>query len=73
MVSHLPNGPTRRSSLALISDDVRAQIPNNPAFADNVTIQSDAQWWSENHAALEEAFQAWLAASAQQGASGTVR
>ncbi len=73
MVGYLPNGPTRRSSLALVSDDVLAQLPNNPAFDDEITIRSDAQWWSRNHAALEEAFDAWLAEAGRQGASGTVR
>lgn len=73
MVSHLPNGPTRRSSLALVSDEVLAQLPNNPAFENEITIQSDAEWWSKNHAVLEEAFDAWLAEAGRQGASGTVR
>ena len=73
MVSYLPNGPTRKSSLALISDDVLAQLPNGPAYAEKVSILSDAEWWAENDAVLEEAFEAWLAGSAQQGASGTVR
>jgi len=73
MVSYLPNGPTRRSSLALVSDEVRAQLPNNPAFENEITIQSDAEWWAKNHAALEEAFDAWLAEAGRQGASGTVR
>lgn len=73
MVEYLPNGPTRRSSLALLSDDVLSQLPNGPAYEDKISILSDAQWWSENHAALEEAFDAWLAESIQQGASGTVR
>ena len=73
MVGYLPNGPTRRSSLALISDDVLAQLPNGPAYDNKVSILSDAQWWSENHAVLEEAFDAWIAEAAQQGPSGTVR
>ncbi len=73
MVSHLPNGPTRRSSLAFLSDEVLSQIPNGPAYQDQISIQSDARWWSNNHAVLEEAFQAWIATSVQQGASGTVR
>ena len=73
MVSYLPNGPTRKSSLTLLSDDVLSQIPNGPAYDDQLSILSDAQWWSTNHVALEEAFDAWIAGSAQQGASGTVR
>ncbi len=73
MVGYLPNGPTRRSSLALLPDDVLSQLPNSPAYKDKVSIHSDAQWWSKNHAALEEAFDIWIAESARQGASGTVR
>ncbi|MCP4188641.1 MAG: ABC transporter substrate-binding protein [Gammaproteobacteria bacterium] len=73
MVSNLPNGPTRKSSLAFLSDEVLAQIPNGPAYQDKVSILSDAQWWSNNHAVLEEAFQAWIAKAGQQGAAGTVR
>jgi len=73
MAGYLPNGPTRKSSLALVSEEVRKQLPNNPALGDELTIHSDAKWWSENHAALEEAFNDWLAKSGRQGASGTVR
>ena len=42
-------------------------------YEDEITILSDAEWWAENHAALEEAFDAWLAEAGRQGASGTVR
>lgn len=73
MVSYLPNGPTRRSSLAMLSDETLAQIPNSPTYADNISIVSDAAWWAENHGRLEEAFQAWLSESGQQGPSGTTR
>jgi putative spermidine/putrescine transport system substrate-binding protein len=73
MVSVLPNGPTRKSSLSLLSDDILTQIPNGPAYENQVSIRSDAQWWSKNHATLEEAFGAWIAQAAQQGAAGTVR
>ena len=73
MVSYLPNGPTRKSSLALVSDEVRAQLPNNPDFEDALTIHSDADWWSKNHVTLDEAFKAWLAKAGREGAAGTVR
>lgn len=73
MVGYLPNGPTRKSSLSLLSSDVLEQIPNGPAYEDKLSIQSDAIWWSRNHAALEEAFRGWIAKSGQQGAAGTVR
>ena len=73
MVSILPNGPTRKSSLSLLSDDVLTQIPNGPAYEDQLSIMSDAQWWSKNHATLEEEFKAWISLASQQGAAGTVR
>ena len=73
MVNVLPNGPTRKSSLSLLSEDVLAQIPNGPAYDNKLSILSDAQWWSKNHAVLEEAFNTWIAQSTQQGAAGTVR
>ncbi len=72
MVRYLPNGPTRKSSLALLSDDVLARLPNNPAHG-GTAITSDAEWWAENHARLEEAFKAWIEEAVQKGASGTVR
>jgi putative spermidine/putrescine transport system substrate-binding protein len=73
MASILPNGPTRKSSLALLSESTLGQIPNGPAYEDNIHILSDADWWAINHARLEEAFLAWAEATQRQGASGTVR
>lgn len=73
MVRYLPNGPTRNSSLALLSDDILSQIPNGPAYRDQQFILSDAEWWAANHARLEEEFDIWMSAGARQGASGTVR
>ena len=73
MVSHLPNGPTRRSSFALLSEETLRQIPNGPAYEGNAYIMSDAEWWAANHARLEEKFDIWMSAGARQGASGTVR
>lgn len=73
MASYLPNGPTRRSSLALLSAETLSQISNSPTYADNLSIVSDAAWWAENHGRLEEAFQTWLSKSGQHGPSGTTR
>lgn len=73
MVGFMPNGPTRKSSLKLLNEATLAQLPNNPNIKSNIVISSDANWWSENHARLEEAFDTWLATSSRQGASGTVR
>lgn len=73
MVSYHPNGPTRKSSIALLSDETMALIPNGPAYEDKAFILADAEWWAGNHARLEEAFRAWLTAPIRQGASGTTR
>ncbi len=73
MVGYLPNGPTRNSSLALLSEETLAQIPNGPAYEDKAFIRSDAEWWAANHARLEEQFQLWISAGARQGAAGTTR
>ncbi|MEZ5931786.1 MAG: extracellular solute-binding protein [Alphaproteobacteria bacterium] len=73
MASYLPNGPTRMSSLDLMPADRLDQIPNGPAYEDQLSILSDAEWWSQNHAHLEEVFDAWLAESGRHGAAGTVR
>ncbi len=73
MVGYLPNGPTRKSSMALLSDDVLQRIPNGPAYEDSLYILSDAEWWAKNHTRLEEAFQQWASASARRGAAGSTR
>jgi putative spermidine/putrescine transport system substrate-binding protein len=73
MATYLPNGPTRQSSLELLSEEVLAQLPNGPAYAEKLSIHSDAEWWARNHEAMEEAFDAWVESAARQGASGTVR
>ncbi|WP_371169335.1 extracellular solute-binding protein [Aliiroseovarius sp. 2305UL8-7] len=73
MVSYLPNGPTRKSSLALLPEETLAKIPNSPAYAENLSIVSDANWWANNHGRLEELFQNWLTTNDQQGPAGTTR
>ncbi|MEM7318077.1 MAG: extracellular solute-binding protein [Pseudomonadota bacterium] len=73
MVGYLPNGPTRKSSMPLLSEDVLSRIPNGPTYEDNLYILSDAQWWANNHARLEEAFQTWVSATARRGAAGSTR
>jgi putative spermidine/putrescine transport system substrate-binding protein len=73
MVGYLPNGPTRKPLVALLSDEVLAQIPNGPAYDDTLFILSDAQWWAANHARLKDAFQSWRAVTARQGAVGATR
>jgi putative spermidine/putrescine transport system substrate-binding protein len=73
MATYLPNGPTRKSSLALLPGDVLTQIPNGPAYENKQSILADAEWWAKHHADLEAAFRAWIAEATRKGASGTVR
>ncbi len=73
MAGYHPNGPARKSSLKMLPGDVLARLPNNPDKENLTTIRSDAVWWSKNHAALQEAFDAWLAERGRESPSGTVR
>ena len=54
MVTVLPNGPTRKSSMALLSDEVLAQIPNNgPALPGQASRSSQTrEWWSKKSCAF---------------------
>ena len=70
---YISYGPTRKSSLSLISSSTRETLPNDPKYDDKASILSDAQWWAENYDVINEEFQRWLSAAAIQGASGTVR
>ena len=66
MVSYLPNGPTRKSSLGLLSEETLAQLPNGPAYEEKISIMSDAEWWAEHEQVLEDAFDAWIAGFRQR-------
>ena len=70
---YLPNGPTRQSSLALISEQVRSRLPNGSLHGDKVFLISDAQWWADNHDALAKQFAIWAQEPSMKGAAGTVR
>ena len=70
---YLPNGPTRKSSLQLISEQTRNDLPNGPLHDDKASILSNAQWWADNYASIAERFSDWAEQATMQGASGTVR
>jgi len=70
---YLANGPTRKSSLSLIPEAVRDNLPNGPLHEDQTSVVSDAQWWAKNYTAIAERFSAWAAEASMKGASGTVR
>lgn len=57
--SYIPYGPVRRSSLALVSPEMRSQLPtaeHNLATA----IELDAQWWARHLEAMNQRFERWL-------------
>lgn len=70
---YLANGPTRKSALSLIPDDIKATLPNAGAHGDEIMLLSDAEWWAANHASIAERFNAWVEEAAIKGAAGTVR
>ncbi len=70
---YLANGPTRKSSLSLISKQVKDNLPNGPLHGDTVSVIADAQWWADNYTPLAERFNAWAKEASMKGASGTVR
>lgn len=68
---YISYGPTRRSAMALVSDQTKAYLPTAP---DNMThaLQTDADWWAGHHEELTAEFEAWLAAGGR-GLSGSAR
>jgi len=58
--NYIPYGPVRRSALAQIRPELRAQLPTT---AQNLArgLRFDPVWWAEHGAALRERFAAWLA------------
>jgi putative spermidine/putrescine transport system substrate-binding protein len=70
---YLANGPTRKSSMQLISEEIRNNLPNGPAYSQKASIWSDAQWGSKNYASVAEKFNNWAQQSTRKGAAGTVR
>lgn len=68
---YISYGPARKSSLAMISDDVKAMLPTSAENMANA-LQTDAAWWATHHAELSAAFERWLAAGGR-GLSGSAR
>ncbi|WP_157960452.1 ABC transporter substrate-binding protein [Marinimicrobium alkaliphilum] len=55
----IPYGPSRRSSLPLVNESMRAQLPTAEANMRSA-IELDAHWWSENLDRIERRFERWL-------------
>lgn len=58
-VAYIPYGPARKSSMALISPEIRNRLPTAEANF-QTAIESDARWWSENIDRLNRRFKDWL-------------
>ncbi len=56
---YIPYGPARRSSLALVSDEIRPQLPNALQNTKNF-LRIDNAWWAQNKRRMEREFFAWL-------------
>ena len=56
---YIPYGPARKSSMALIPEKMRAQLPTAPENTKNA-LRTDAQWWAQHQAKLDRRFHAWL-------------
>ena len=68
---YISYGPARKSSMALVSEDVKIHLPT---ASENMTnaLQTDAEWWASNHVALSTRFEDWLAEGGR-GLSGSAR
>lgn len=57
---YISYGPGRKSSMKLISDEVKPHLPNEQ---DNFkkALQNDFEWWADNNDEMNERFAAWLA------------
>jgi putative spermidine/putrescine transport system substrate-binding protein len=52
-------GPARRSSMELISPEMKWQLPTSQE--NSVTaVQNDFEWWAENQDRMDRRFQEWL-------------
>ena len=69
--NYISYGPARRSSMALIPDDIKVHLPT---FEENLAhaLQLDAGWWAANQAAVSAAFEEWLI-SGGRGLAGSAR
>lgn len=56
---HIPYGPVRKSSLAMLAPDIRAQLPTAPHNL-ATAIELDANWWARNLLEINRRFDRWL-------------
>lgn len=68
---YISYGPARKSSMTLVSEDIKPHLPTTPENMANA-LQTDAEWWASNHVELRRKFEDWLAEGGR-GLSGSAR
>ena len=58
--NYISYGPVRKSSSALIKEELLPHMPTAPNNFGNA-LQNDFQWWADNAEDMNERFNAWLA------------
>ena len=56
---YISYGPARRSSMALISPEMKWQLPTSEDNSQNA-LQNDFDWWSDNQDRMDRRFEEWL-------------
>jgi putative spermidine/putrescine transport system substrate-binding protein len=59
---YISYGPTRKSSMAIINEEVKPFLPTAPENENNM-LPFDSRWWAEHQEDIDRRFAAWLAAS----------
>jgi putative spermidine/putrescine transport system substrate-binding protein len=57
---YISYGPARRSSMAVINEDIVPHLPTAERNFQNA-LQNDYEWWADNQDDMNERFNAWLA------------
>ena len=56
---HIPYGPVRRSSLAMVPGATRTRLPTAPENT-ATAFEADARWWAEHLDRIEPRFERWI-------------
>jgi len=59
---YISYGPARKSSMALVPEEVKPHLPTAPENFTNA-LQNSFEWWADNQDEMNERFNAWLAKS----------
>jgi putative spermidine/putrescine transport system substrate-binding protein len=60
--NYISYGPARKSSMALVPEDIKPHLPTAPENFTNA-LQNGFEWWADNQDEMNERFNAWLAKS----------